>query len=112
MRPVSVSSGGVLLQNRTHRLHGSIAIERALAGKHFVKNRAETEEIGAVVGALSLHLLGRHVADRSHYHARLSLRGQGRGIVQDCTFGVGEFGQAEVENLNASVAGDENVLRL
>jgi len=37
------------------------AFERALAGNHFVENRAEAEQVGACVQWLPTHLLGRHV---------------------------------------------------
>ena len=87
-------------------------MESALARKHLVENRAETEKIGAMVGVLSLHLLRRHVADRSHHHAGLGSRGHGRGIGRGLAIPEGQLGQAKIENLHPSVARDKNILRL
>ena len=112
MRLVSVSSGGSCFRIALHGFNRGLAAEGPFAREHLVKNRAETEKIGAVVGVLSLHLLRRHVADRTHHHAGLGLRGQGRGVGRNCALRAGELGQTEVQNLHPTVARDKNILRL
>jgi hypothetical protein len=55
-----------------HGLDAGVALEGAFARNHFVENRAEAENVGAVIHRLSAHLLWGHVADCAHYRARLS----------------------------------------
>ena len=74
--------GRVFLEDRRHRVGGRVALERALAGQHFVEHRAEGEQIAARVDGLPAHLLGRHVADRAHHRARVGHRR--RRIVAPC----------------------------
>ena len=101
----------ILIQNCRHGLRRGGLAERLLPRHHLVKNRSEGEDIGAVVGGLAANLLRRHVAHGSHYHAGLS-------SVGDCRFrsgGVpwlGQLGQAEVQNLDPSIFGDEQVFGL
>src|SRR5580692_9296044 len=63
----------IMFQNRAHGLDGTIALKRALPRKHLVQNRAKAEQVRAMIGRQTLHLLGRHVPDRPHYDAGLSL---------------------------------------
>ena len=103
----------ILAQDRAHRLDRGLALERARPGEHLVEDRAEAEDVGAVVDRFAAHLLGRHVADRAEDDAgrraaaverrRERLHGRRRSA---------ELGEAEVENLDAAVAGDEEVLGL
>ena len=62
-----------------------------------------------MVDRLSSHLLGRHVACRSHGHA---LHRDGGRKAHDRLFGLSQLGQSEVEDLDAAVFGDEDVVRL
>src|SRR5436190_1359157 len=62
---------------------------------------------------LATHLFGRHVTDCSHHNAGIGDRSARRvfGTVL-ITLTASEFCQTEIENLNAVVCGDEQVLRL
>src|SRR5438874_1124969 len=102
----------ILLQDRARGFNPGPAAAGPFSPRHSLTHRAETEKIGAVVGVLSLHLLRRHVADRTHHHAGLGLRGQGRGVGRNRALGAGELGQTEVQNLHPTVARDKNILRL
>ena len=99
--------GDVLLQDRRHRFGGGVALERTPAGEHLEQHRAQREDVGAVIDPGAAHLLGRHVADRAENHARLGPTGHRRRV------GAGALGgQPEVEDLDAAVARDEEVVRL
>ena len=63
--------GRVFFEDCGHRLGRRVALERALAGQHFVEHRAQGKQIAPRVGGLPAHLLGRHVADRAHHRARM-----------------------------------------
>ena len=106
----------LVIQDRAHQVRGSVAAKRALAAKHFVDHRAEAENIAARVGYLTAHLLGRHVAERTHHHADLraavSCRSQGRVEIRLRRFGLRELRESKVQNLHASVVGNENVVGL
>ena len=104
--------GRIFLENCAHGIDGGIAVKGAFAGKHFVKDGPERENVGARVGGLAAGLLGRHVADRAHHHSSFGahlLRGFIAGRIR---LRAGNLGQAEVENLGAAVVGDEQILRL
>jgi hypothetical protein len=66
---------GIFLEDRTHRVGSCRALERALAGHHLIEHRAEREDVRAVIGLETAHLLGRHVANRAEDDARDRLRG-------------------------------------
>ena len=70
--------GGLLAQDRRHRLRARLAREGPASRQHLVEHRAEREDVGARVGGLAAHLLGRHVADRSQDRARLRRARGGR----------------------------------
>src|ERR1041385_3023963 len=57
------------VQDRGHRLGAGVTLERPLSVQHFVKNAAETEDIGTVIGGFALDLLWRHVAKCPHHLA-------------------------------------------
>ncbi len=101
----------ILIQNRRHGLRRSGFAERLLPRHHLVKNRAESEDVGAVVCHLSANLLGRHVAHGSHYHAWLSPLGHCRFRSGGVPW-LGQLGQAEVQNLDPSILGDKQVVGL
>ena len=115
-RDVLVGDGEIrriFLQDRRHRVGGRVAVEGALAREHLVEDRAEGEDVGARVGGLAAHLLGRHVAERAHDDAGLRARGRGREVGGLATLlGVRQLGEAEVEDLHPAVVGDEDVLGL
>ena len=102
--------GQIPRQDRVHRFDRGVSPERALSRQHLVEDRAEGEDVAAVVGGPAAHLLGRHVADGAEHRAGLG-RAEGRGAGR-----LGRrqqsFRQAEVEDLQAAVVGDEDVLGL
>src|SRR5439155_5335084 len=49
------------LKNRRHHLFWCVASERRMPGYHFVKNYAETPDIGAFMNLRAERLLRRHV---------------------------------------------------
>ena len=99
----------VVLQDRGHRLGRRCALEGPAAREHLVKHRAQREDVRALVGGQLLHLLGRHVADGSEAMARV---GAGRYGGARAPFRTHQLGEPEVEDLDPTVAADEEVLRL
>ena len=103
----------VFPQDRVHRLGGRVAAERALARQHLVEDRAEREDVGARVGGLAAHLLGRHVAERAQHDARAPCRRSAAGGSSPASPPrVRQLRQPEVEDLDAAVLRHEHVLRL
>ena len=98
---------GILFEDRRERVGGARPLERPAAGEQLVHHAAEGEDVGAMIDRQATRLLGRHVADRAHDQP-------GRGV--QCRGAVGGGGdgprQTEVEHLDVSVAGDDDVGRL
>ena len=44
-------------QDRLHRVHGGLALERRCAAQHLVEHHAEAEDVAAMVGVGAAHLL-------------------------------------------------------
>jgi hypothetical protein len=65
-----------------------------------------------MVDCLAAHLLGRHVSGSAHHQAGIGLVGHGRRGGVWLRLVLHQFREAEVQNLNAAVFGDEQVLRL
>src|SRR5262249_19067403 len=91
-------------------IDGRRSMERAAARQHLVENRAEGKNIGPVVEWLSTNLLRRHVTHRAHDTARL--RFQGNGDRLRLINRLGNLGQSEVQNLDATFASNPKILRL
>src|SRR4249920_3095580 len=87
-------------------------MKRSLAGEHFVQHSAERKNVGAGIGGLTPNLFGRHVADGAHHSSSFGADLLGGGVPREISFGPRELGEAEVENLHAALAGNENILRL
>ena len=109
--------GRVLLEDRGHRLGGRVALERTLAGQHFVEHRSQGKQIAPRVGDLSTHLFGRHVADRAHHRARMRdhRRRHGRALCGEGRTDVGVSRrprEAKVQDLHLTVVQHEDVLGL
>ena len=105
--------GGIVLQDRVHRLDRAVAPERSHAREHLEEHRPEGEDVRAVVHRLAPDLLGRHEAHRPQHHARF----RGRGGVSLVSFlddrrRTRQLGEAEVEDLDPAVVRDEDVVGL
>ena len=98
----------VFFEDRRHRLAGRVALEGALARQHLVQDHAQSEDVAPRIGGLGLDLLGRHVTERSHDHPRLGCRREAGG--SPGVLSLGQFRQAEVEDLDAALPGHEEVL--
>ena len=104
----------IFAQDRRHRVRRRISMERALSREHLVEDRAEGEDVAARVGRPSTHLLRRHIAERSQHDSRLRARRGGRQVrlLSRALLGMRQLGQPEVEDLDAAISGDEEVLGL
>ncbi len=60
---------GLFPDDRRQRLRRRAPLERALARRHLVQDRAERELVRSEVERPAARLLGRHVADGAHHHA-------------------------------------------
>ena len=103
----------VFLQNRAHGVSRSFSMKCAFAREHLVKNRAECEEIRAVVGGFASHLFRRHVADRAHHNPGIGCDLHGRSLAGSRSFlRVNQLRKSEIQNLHPAVVGDEKIFGL
>jgi hypothetical protein len=91
---------GVVAQHRRQTLGEGGAGEGAPPGEQLVEDGADGEEVAAGVGRLAARLLGRQVARGAEEGPRLGLVGVAVAA---------QLGQAEVEDLERAVAGDDEV---
>jgi hypothetical protein len=82
-----------------------------LAREQLVQRDAQREDVRAVIDRLPPHLLGRHVADRSHELPRPGRR-RLRRLPAVAGQPIRDLRQAKVEQLQPPFARDEDVLRL
>src|SRR5262249_40742178 len=100
---------GILLENRGHRVRRCGATEGRAAGEHLVQNGTDAENVRSGIDWFATDLFGRHVAGGADHDVLGRLSGHaGLGVVA----GTGQFRNAEVENLDATVVRDEQVVRL
>ncbi len=105
----------VILENRRQRLRAGLAPEGRRARQHLADHDAQREDIRAGIDRLTAHLLGRHVSNGAEQHAgagqlccghRRLRRIGARGVVVH----VDKLGEPEVENLDAAVPREKQVL--
>ena len=61
------------LENRRHYVLRRVTGEWRMTGYHFIKNHAETPDIGTLINVLAAGLLGRHVTNGSQYRSEIGL---------------------------------------
>ena len=90
------------------------ARERALAAEHLVQNRAEREDIAAVIDGTAANLFRRHIADGADDEPRngVDLSRREERVRRSSGDRLDELREAEVENLHAPIEGDEQILGL
>ena len=109
-----------LVSDGVHGIERRIALERQLAGRHFIEDDAQGEDIAPRVEAPAPRLLGAHVAQRSQDRAGNGLglfhgQGPGRrrsGGVASLGARIHQLGQPEVQDLGVAVARDHDIIRL
>src|SRR5207248_135981 len=74
----------LLLKNRRHRFSRRVAGERRMPRYHFVKDYAETPDIGALINRRAVRLFRRHVTNRSQYRPQIGLNQQKRLVCRYC----------------------------
>ena len=106
--------GRLVAQDRADELGRARAGERAAAGEHLVEHRPQREDVRPVVGHLALGLLGGQVADRADHRPGVRGPGGGRRAAEVARAGEQRVlpGEAEVEDLDAPVVQEEEVLGL
>src|SRR5206468_386271 len=72
------------LKNRRHHLLWCVASEWRTARYHFVKDYAETPDIGAFINLRAVRLLGRHVTNGSHDRPQIGLNQRQRFVSRRC----------------------------
>ena len=102
----------ILLQHRQHRLGRALRMERPTAGQHLVEDRAESEEVGAMVDFAAPDLLRRHVTRRAEDDARLRAHGRRLRELHVRRRAGREHRQAEVEDLDEAAVRQKDVVRL
>ena len=124
IRPSSAGSAGHLRgersrlggENRCQRRDGRLALERAPASEHLVQQRAEREDVRAVIHRLAFRLLGRHVGHGAEDGALGGLRdsrpASSRVAVEALERRRHQLREAEIEHFDDARVGDHHVARL
>ncbi len=107
--PHLVQRPGLAAVDRFNQLHQALALKWQFAGKHLKEDHAQRKNVGALIDGKVLVLLGSGVTKRAHERA-----GSGEHLLgRHGSSGVGALlGQAEIDNFDLVVTGDEDVLRL
>ncbi len=74
LNPIFGERWWLLAEDGDHGLGGGVPLECPFPGEHLVEHAAEGEDVGAMVGRLTSHLFGRHVAHRSHHSSLVGQR--------------------------------------
>ena len=102
---------GLAPQDRGHRLRGGLLLEGPTAPERLVEHHAASKDVRPRVGGQPTHLLRRHVCRGAEGGG--SFGGQGFPRFGRGVFALaGGCGQAQVQDLDPAVRGDEEVLGL
>src|SRR5438034_3679221 len=105
----------LVLPNRSHDLSWCVAREWLMPGHHFVKDYAETPNIGPFIDRRATRLLRRHVRNGSEYRPQIGLSECHRSCPVRRSLGEGGFGKLcnpEIENFHVPIRPEHDVLRL
>lgn len=98
-------------EDRAEQPGDRLAAEGPSSGEHLVQDDPQGELVRETVDGTLLGLLRRHVGSRAEEHARSRLDGDRRELPAGRPRSRGDqLGQAEVEDLDATLAGDHHVL--
>ncbi|MEJ2190107.1 MAG: hypothetical protein P8Y93_11990 [Acidobacteriota bacterium] len=103
---------GIRLQDCRHAVGRGLPAEGLAFRDHLVDHAAEREDVSLRVHLGAPHLLRRHVAQGAHDRAGLGQGVGDLGGVPGVGGGLAQMGNAEVEQLDATVRRQKNVLRL
>src|SRR5882724_9665376 len=104
----------LLLPNRSHDFSWCVADEWRAARHHFVKNYAETPNIGPFIDRGATRLLRRHVRNGSEDRAQVGLNQQERFVFRHryWQFLFGKLCNPKVEHFHISIRPEHNVPRV
>ena len=99
-----------LVKHRVHHVDVTLPFEWQFARRHFVEHDAKRKDVAAMIGPLSLRLLGRHVRRSSNRRAH-----PGQLVLRfDClnaSLVSQQLRKSEVEHLGLTARGDDYVAR-
>src|SRR5439155_8730233 len=103
------------LKNRRHDFSWCVARERLMPGHHFVKDYAQTPDVGSFINRRAARLFRRHVTNGSQYRPRIGLSECHRSCPVRRSLGEGGFGKLcnpEIEHFHVAVPPEHNVARV
>ena len=113
LAPQGVGEGRLVAQDGGEHLRRRAALERVAAGRHLEEHDAERKDVGARVHRLAARLLGGHVAGGAEHRPLLGQVAAGAAAGDlGLVVAADRLGDAEVEHLDAAVAGDHHVVGL
>src|SRR4030095_15407781 len=97
-----------------HRFSWRFTSEWRMPRYHFVKDYAETPNIGTLISLRAVRLLRRHIANGSHYRPQVSLNQQQRFVCRYRYrhFLFGKLCNPKIEHFHVTVRPEHDVLRL
>ena len=105
--------GRIDRQDRVHRFDRGAGAKGAPARQHFVEDGAERKNVRPMISRQAPDLLRRHVSDGPEHGAWLGRAANRRGLRRVPTPArIDLLRQAEVQDFDAPLASDEDVLRL
>src|SRR5438105_13341688 len=93
-------------KNRSHRLSWRVAGEWRMPRYHFVKDHAETPNIGTLINLRAARLFRRHITNGSQYRPQIGPSECHRSCLVRRSLSEGGFGKlcnAKVENFHVTI---------